>query len=223
MRCKICGNDFSGTVCPRCGYDESQNREQYPTLADDGKRPPANGALRDALFTSLTEQITATKLGGSPTVQTPTKRQTAQLDHASEILASGSCGSQLTWELGEDGTLTISGSGKMYGWVFRSPWKKYAKDIVALRLLAGIESIGNRAFYGCSSLTDITLPYGLTSIGEFAFYGCEYLERVTVPASVTSIGGFAFEHCPALTIFGDAGSFVEAFARENHIPFVIQS
>ena len=32
--------------------------------------------------------------------------------------------------------------------------------------------IGGSAFYGCSSLTSITIPEGVTSIGERAFSGC---------------------------------------------------
>ena len=40
--------------------------------------------------------------------------------------------------------------------------------------------IGSRMFYGCSSLTSITLPECVDSIGENAFYGCDNLTFVKV-------------------------------------------
>ena len=35
-----------------------------------------------------------------------------------------------------------------------------------------VTSIGDRAFYGCTGLTCITIPYSVTSIGIQAFDGC---------------------------------------------------
>ena len=42
------------------------------------------------------------------------------------------------------------------------------------------ESIGNSAFYGCTSLTSVTIPDSVTSIGERAFYKCTSLEEVHI-------------------------------------------
>ena len=58
-----------------------------------------------------------------------------------------------------------------------------------------VTSIGEHAFYGCSSLTFITIPESVTSIGNRAFYGCSGLTSVTIPESVTSIGNYAFSDC----------------------------
>ena len=35
-----------------------------------------------------------------------------------------------------------------------------------------VTSIGDRAFYGCTGLTSITIPNSMTSIEQYAFDGC---------------------------------------------------
>ena len=62
-----------------------------------------------------------------------------------------------------------------------------------------LKSIGQSAFYGCETLTDVVIPYGVSSIGKEAFSLCSNLGSVTLPESVTSIGEVAFGYCTKLT------------------------
>jgi hypothetical protein len=58
-----------------------------------------------------------------------------------------------------------------------------------------VESIGEYAFCGYSSMTSITIPNSVESIGDYAFNGCSGLTSITIPNSVKSIGEEAFDWC----------------------------
>ena len=123
---------------------------------------------------------------------------------AADIVDSGTCGaegdgSNLTWTLDSDGTLTISGSGDMYDYGFLSaPWYGSRSRVKSAVIAEGVTSIGRYAFDGCTSLTSVTIPDSVTSIGIVAFRDCKSLTSVTIPDSVTSIGNGAFRGCTSL-------------------------
>lgn len=62
-----------------------------------------------------------------------------------------------------------------------------------------VKEISNCAFYGCNTLTDVTISDGITSIGNSAFADCRSLIRVNIANSVTTIGQEAFFQCSKLT------------------------
>jgi len=90
-----------------------------------------------------------------------------------------------------------------------------------LTLPAGLEVIGQEAFYGDSSLdvvvlgsniteigvkafaksslTHVTIPSSVTNLAMCAFEGCTSLTSVTIPNTVTSIGDYVFSGCSSLT------------------------
>ena len=122
---------------------------------------------------------------------------------AVDIVDSGTCGakgSNLTWRLDSEGVLTISGSGDMHDYVFSgAPWYGSRSRVKSAVIAEGVTSIGDSAFYDCTSLTSVTIPNSVTSIGDAAFRDCKSLTSVTIPTSVTSIGERAFYNCTSLT------------------------
>lgn len=61
-----------------------------------------------------------------------------------------------------------------------------------------VTSIGEYAFYECTSLTSLTIGNSVTSMGSCAFAKCTGLKSVEIPNSVTSIGLCAFDGCKGL-------------------------
>ena len=61
-----------------------------------------------------------------------------------------------------------------------------------------VTSIGESAFSGCRSLTDIVIPDSVSSIGDRAFAVCRSLTDIVIPDSVSCIGKFAFHWCDSL-------------------------
>ena len=72
----------------------------------------------------------------------------------------------------------------------------YGAAFTELTIGNNITEIGNYAFYECTSLTSVTIPYSVTWIG-YAFGNCTSLTSVTVPGSVW-IGSGAFSNCTLL-------------------------
>ena len=75
-------------------------------------------------------------------------------------------------------------------------------------------SIGDGAFYSCSSLSNIVIPNSVTDIGNSAFSFCRSLTNIVIPDSVTAIGDSAFSDCRSLTniVIPDSVTAIGKFA-----------
>ena len=62
-----------------------------------------------------------------------------------EIVDSGSCGENVTWELDSEGKLTISGTGEMYNYQASPEFSSFSSIKKAI-ITDGVTSIGNNAF-----------------------------------------------------------------------------
>ena len=126
---------------------------------------------------------------------------------AAEV-SSGQCGDSVTWTLDDQGTLTISGTGKMYDYTYTweagkggtidTPWFGLREQIRKVVVGKGVTYIGTEAFAGLYNLTSVSLPAGLEGLGNSVFCGCEKLTSVTIPDGVRYAGGNLFLGCHSL-------------------------
>ena len=120
-------------------------------------------------------------------------------------LASGTCGagaggSNLTWTLTEDSTLTITGKGDMADFTSgNQPWEDHLAAIRTAVVQEGVTSVGNYFLSNCTGLTSIDLPDGLTSVGSFFLSNCTGLTSIDLPAGLTRAGGYFLYGCIKLT------------------------
>ena len=135
---------------------------------------------------------------------------------------SGKCGDNVTWTLSNDGTLTISGKGKMWDYGTSThgdaPWAYIGVKNVVVN--DGVTTIGEQAFAGLFYLESASIPKSVNNIGRQAFHGsnlksvtiagsntvieteafylCDYLETLTIMSGTTKIGSYAFSGCSSL-------------------------
>jgi len=174
---------------------------------DNNEAPESSDKMRFEKWISDDDVIFDNELDVETTFIMPAANVTVTATYV-KMSRSGTCGDNLTWELDDEGTLTISGSGSMKNYstsrdgtgAFHSsaPWGLLTGEIKAIVLNDGVGSIGNNAFMSCSHVTEITIPGSVTSIGSSAFSECTGLEIVTVEDGLKSVGSWAFSNCSGL-------------------------
>ena len=82
---------------------------------------------------------------------------------------------------------------------------------------------GEGPLTGAEYLKEIIFEEGMKTIPANIAYKAQTLERAVIPASVEKIEQREFSDCDKLTIYGIPGSYAEAYANENQIPFMSAS
>ena len=72
-------------------------------------------------------------------------------------------------------------------------------SLTEIRLPEHLEYLGKEAFYACHNLAKVSLPDTLTAIPEGLFYFAKSLETIELPANLTTIEPQAFQYCSKLT------------------------
>jgi hypothetical protein len=154
-----------------------------------------------------------------------------------------------TWKVGapypadvvatlSNGTLTVSGTGKMEDFIMGdSPFRNdlpsvkkiviengvthigalsfiYARSLEEVVIPGTLVSIGNQAFLSCNALKTINFPNTLENIESSAFFGCG-MESITIPSG--KIGTGVFSGCPSLrtVIIGAGVTFIGSGSFNN--------
>ena len=72
------------------------------------------------------------------------------------------------------------------------------QNLLNVTIQESVNSIGSEAFAHSYNLKNVVISNGVTSIGVWAFVNCTGLENLVLPASLTSIGSSPFSGCTAL-------------------------
>ena len=122
----------------------------------------------------------------------------------SNIIASGECGENLTWEINKNGELIISGTGAMYEYESKrvqfdedsytmtgAPWYEYGEPSFASdwddSWREDYDEFSDEPCFDTIIMND-----GVTEISKAAFDSLKNVKNISIPDSVTYIGDWAF-------------------------------
>lgn len=116
------------------------------------------------------------------------------------LVAIGTFGDNIVWQLFDDGELNINGSGEMSSLSEdgNAPWYDYRNDIRTITFDEDVTSIGTYTFKDCTGLTEIVIPETITKINHGAFLNCSNLVSVTIPENMKSLPSYLFGKCTSL-------------------------
>ena len=83
---------------------------------------------------------------------------------------------------------SISNNGTNYTVTKIAMWAFYGcKTLTEVTLPNTVDEIGDQAFCNCSKLTKVIIPEGVKKIGQGAFYGCSQLTSITIPSTIKNM------------------------------------
>ncbi|MBP5417900.1 MAG: leucine-rich repeat domain-containing protein [Clostridiales bacterium] len=161
---------------------------------------------------------------------------------SAEILYSGKCGENATWTIDDEGTLTVSGTGRMYdydwyGTETYSPWygtllgddmyssPRLTAKVNKIVIGRGITYIGKNAFRQCEAATSVVIPDTVTEIAYGGFWQCFHFTSVKIPGNVKKLGEYSFANCWSITSLtieeGVEEIGASSFASCSNIPSIV--
>lgn len=124
----------------------------------------------------------------------------ATVPYGVEAEASGTLTSTMKWYLEKNGTLTITGTGRMPDFPnIGAPWYPYIDSIKKIVLGEGITTVGSYAFVRCKNAASVVFPSTLKEIHTYGFDNCRSLKEMNLPYGLQRIDRCAFSECVALT------------------------
>ncbi|MGN0575991.1 MAG: leucine-rich repeat protein [Ruminococcus sp.] len=102
-------------------------------------------------------------------------------------------------------------------------YKGDKSSVISIALSQDTTGIAQNAFFGCTSLSTVSLPDSVQYIGDSAFRGCKKIEEITIPPKVTGICFDSFAGCqslvsltiPETVTYIGAGAFQSCTSLEN--------
>lgn len=124
--------------------------------------------------------------------------------------ATGSAGTNLTWILDANGVLTIDGTGtKTYsgseGWSSdgskekKSVFYPYRNRIKTIKFGDSVTTIGSKTFYFIAGLTTVELTPNIKTIGDNAFGNCANLSTIYVKGNEPVVGTYDLSNVTSMT------------------------
>ena len=93
-------------------------------------------------------------------------------------------------------------------------------SVKKVTLPGNLQKISKAMFKNCKNLTSVSFPNKLLFVDDEAFYGCTSLSKMTVGEGIRKIGKDTFSNEKQdFMLCSVAGSIVEDYARENNIEY----
>ena len=102
---------------------------------------------------------------------------------ATTDIASGTAGEGVTWVLDSDGTLTISGTGKIEVEWYNPPWETYNDSILNVVIEEGIKDVPGSILNHADKCVSVKIPASAEKIHPLAFDSMDSLKEIILDES----------------------------------------
>lgn len=134
----------------------------------------------------------------TPKPTTPKPTEPKPTEPKAKVLYSGKWAIFTTWEIDENGVLTLSCDRAIQGASAEFPWAKYADIIKKIVFQEGVTGIPSEAFRDMKNVTSIEFANSIETIGNAAFAFCTGLKSIKIAKNIKTIEYGAFSGCTSL-------------------------